>query len=105
MNDDKGKALLLGCYIFAVALVTWNEIHDNHRVPLPSRYLSAGLVFGTLGLVGPFITYPLAAVIGLGVVVALYYQHWQIKPDNGNGGSQNPNGGNEAKEPPQLAPR
>jgi hypothetical protein len=76
MSDDQGKALLSATFVLAVALAVWSELHDNHRLPLPSRFIGIGLVWGTLGLVGPFVSYTLAGTVGAGMLLALYYQHF-----------------------------
>lgn len=108
MSDEQGKSILFGTCVLALALIVWSEIHDNHRLPIPSRFLGIGLVWGTLGLVGPFVSYPLAAAIGAGMLLALYYQHFTGKgtmisqglaPAGSGGVSPVPNGG-----PPGVAP-
>lgn len=66
--------LILAEFITATAIVTWDEVVTNGRVPLPSRYLGAGLAFGILGLVAPVISDKLAATLGAGIILALLFQ-------------------------------
>lgn len=114
MSDEQGKAILSTTAILAIALVVWSELHDNHRLPVPARFVGVGLVWGTLGLVAPFISYPLASAVAAGMLLALYYQHWSGKtasiqnatPPGGSG----PTFGNGAPEafgiqPPLSAPQ
>lgn len=104
MSDDTGKSILGLTFILAIALVIWDELKNNHRVPVPKRFVGATLIWGTLGLVGPLITYPLAAVLALGFLVALYYQHWKIGPSQDNGSANHPGGTWNPGEPPGIQP-
>lgn len=81
MSDETGRRLLTVTFIAAVAMITYLEIHDKQEMPKPARYVGAGVVYGILGIVAPFITYPLAGMFGVGVFLALLYQHY--KPNAG----------------------
>ena len=68
------QQLMLAEFGVAVAVVTWDEIVTNGRVPLPSRYLGAGIAFGLLGVLAPVISDKLAATLGAGIILALLFQ-------------------------------
>lgn len=74
--------LIVAEFGVTVAIVTYVEIVKNGRVPLPSRYIGAGVAFGILGLLSPLISDRLAATLGLGIVLAVLYQGLpQEQPD------------------------
>lgn len=75
--------LIVAEFGVTVAVVTYVEIVKNGRVPLPSRYIGAGVAFGILGLLSPLISDRLAATLGLGIVLTVLYQGLpQEKPLN-----------------------
>lgn len=76
MTPQSGRAILLTSFFVALAIVTYQEIHDGGQMPRPKRYFSAGLVYGLLGVAAPFISYPIAGALGVGMVLALVWQHY-----------------------------
>lgn len=81
MTPETGRRMLLITFILALAIVTYQEVHDAKLIPRPRRYIGAGVVYGILGVLAPFISYPLAGWFGAGMVLTLVYQHYQsVKP-------------------------
>lgn len=76
MSPDRGRQILVTTFVLAVCIITYSEIHDQKRMPLPSRYVSAGMVWGILGLLAAFFSPQIAAMFGVGMDLALIYQHY-----------------------------
>lgn len=77
MSPEAGRSTLLVSFFLALAIVSYQEIHDAKVMPRPRRYISAGMVYGILGVLAPFISYQLAGLFGVGMILALVYQHYQ----------------------------
>lgn len=77
MTPEAGRRTLLISFFVALVIVSYQEIHDARVMPRPRRYISAGLVYGILGVLAPFISYQLAGLFGVGMILALMYQHYQ----------------------------
>ena len=75
-----GTQILATEFVLAVSVVTYDEIVKNGRIPLPSRYLGAGLAFGVLSIASPFISDKLAATLGAGVVLAVLFNMFPGAP-------------------------
>lgn len=86
MNPNTGKRLLVTSFLIAVIMVTWSEIRDYKRVPTPQRYVGAGVAYGLLGVTAPFITFELAGLFGVGLLLTLLYQHYKTPPGAAEGG-------------------
>lgn len=65
--------LFVGMFVLSVAIITWDEIREQKRVPLPKRYVNAGGVYMILGGFALLGAAQLAAVFGIGVNLALLY--------------------------------
>lgn len=76
MNDAKGRQLLVMSFFVAIAMVTWQEVRDAKIVPRPRRYVSAAMVYGILGVAAPVLSYSFAGILGVGMVLALFWQHY-----------------------------
>ncbi len=74
MSEDTGKQLLFVTFLIAIVLAAWSEIHTFHRLPVPKRFVSVAIVWAMLGLAAPFISYPLAGSLALGLSLPLWYQ-------------------------------
>lgn len=77
MGEETGRRLLTFTFLAAVVMITYLEIHDKQEMPKPARYVGAGVVYGILGIAAPIISYPLAGMFGVGVFLALLYQHYK----------------------------
>jgi hypothetical protein len=77
MSDENGHMLLLATFVAAVAMVTWIEVKRNHTVPRPQRYVSAGLLWGILGISSPVLTYSLTGLFGVGILLTLMYTYFR----------------------------
>jgi hypothetical protein len=82
MNDQQGKNLLIACWLIVIGVITWDELHKKKETPVPQRYIHASIGFGLLGLAGYLITFQLAGVFGVGLLLALLYQ--TLKPGEAN---------------------
>lgn len=87
MTPETGRRTLLISFFVALVIVSYQEIHDARVIPRPRRYISAGLVYGILGVLSPFISYQVAGLMGVGMVLALMYQHYQGTKDVTDGDS------------------
>lgn len=76
ITPEAGRRILLMSFFVALVIVSYQEIHDAQVIPRPRRFVSAGLVYGILGTLAPFISYPLAGLLGVGMVLALVWQHY-----------------------------
>lgn len=74
MNERSGRQLLVMSYVVSIAILTWSEIRQYQRWPIPSRYTGANLVYVLLGLATPLIGWELAGVMGSGMLLALMYK-------------------------------
>ena len=64
-------------WLGAMAVIAWDEWHNNGILPRPARLWYTSMVYGGLGLlagVGEFA--PLANAIGVGFVLVLLYQYY-----------------------------
>jgi hypothetical protein len=92
MNPNTGRRLLVTSFLLAVIMATWSEVHDYKRAPVPSRYVGAGVAYGLLGVLAPFISFELAGLFGVGLLLALVYQHYQTPPGAAEGNAPTPGG-------------
>lgn len=69
---------LLATFISAIAILTWDEIKNQQRVPEPQVYVHAAVVWAVLGIVSELGVPELAALFGLGYVVSMLYTY--VKP-------------------------
>lgn len=76
MNPQSGRVVLLVSFFVAIAIITYQEVHDGSQIPRPKRYISAGMVYGLLGVLAPFVGYPVTGALGVGMVLALIWQHY-----------------------------
>ncbi len=79
MSDDTDRRILITTFIIAVAFLTWQEI-KNKTVPRPARYVGAGVIWGLLGLLGPVLTYPVASMFSIAMLLVLLYQTLNTTP-------------------------
>lgn len=89
--------LLAAEFFIIVAIITGDEVIKNGRVPLPSRYLFAGVAFVMLGLASPLISTRLVNVLGLGVLSTVLYQ--MLDP----GAGETPGQGHNTETPAKPA--
>lgn len=73
-NELSGKRMFIAAFIGSVAIITWQEISRFNRLPLPSRFIDAGLAFGLLAIAEPIISPELAGVLAWGLLMGLAYQ-------------------------------
>lgn len=78
MSDETGKNLLIVTWLIVLGVITWDELSKKKEVPLPQRYIHASLGFGLLAVAGYLITFQLAGIFGVGLLLALLYQ--TLKP-------------------------
>ena len=77
MTPESGRRVLMVSFFLALAILTWQEVRDAKVFPRPRRYISAGIVYGLLGVVAPFISFQVAGLLGVGMILALFYQKYQ----------------------------
>lgn len=89
-----GTAALAGEFVVAMVASTYDEIFVKGRMPLPSRYLNASLVFVMLGLLATVAGPELPAALGAGFLVAMAYKYYTPTPaapaTEGGGGGRPP---------------
>jgi len=68
-----GRRILVGTFLLTIIVLTWDEIREQKRVPVPRRYVSAGAVYGVLGIVSTLGAPEVAAVFAVGVLLAQIY--------------------------------
>lgn len=73
-SETTGKRLYLAAFFGACAIISWQEIRTFQRLPLPSRFVGAGMAFGLLALAEPIITPPLAGTLAWGLLFGLAYR-------------------------------
>lgn len=74
------RAILLMEWLVIIALVTWDELVNNQRIPYPARYVQSSVVYAVLGLATPIISDGLAAALGAGLLLALLYKDFTPEP-------------------------
>ena len=67
---------LLITFIIAIGILTWDEIKNQQRVPVPTKYVHAAVVWGILGIIADFGAPEVASVFGLGLVLAMAYGYY-----------------------------
>lgn len=65
--------VLLGAFVVTMAIVTWDEVKRQKRMPVPHRYIAVGMVYAILGIVATLGAPELAAIFGVGVILAQTY--------------------------------
>lgn len=73
LNSINGQRLIVGTFFLACGIITWNDMKKNSTVPAPYRFIGAGMVYGILATITPFVG-PAAALIGVGYCIVLMYQ-------------------------------
>lgn len=77
MGNAGGKTFMVA-FIGSVAVISWQEIKDFHRVPIPSRFVGAGVAFGILAMSEPVIG-KLSSTLAWGLLLGLLYEQNQHK--------------------------
>lgn len=77
MGSSGDKTFVIA-FVGSVAIISWQEIHDFQRVPIPSRFIGAGVAFGILAVAEPVIG-KLASTLAWGLLLALLYEQNQHK--------------------------
>lgn len=65
----------------AVAIVSYNELRINMRVPHPDRYIKACIVWGLLSVVADLGAPEVATIFAVGLLVAMIYGYYTGKPN------------------------
>lgn len=73
MTPINGQRLIVGTFFLACAIIAWNNMKNHGVAPAPYRFIGAGVVYGVLATISPFVG-PAAAVAGVGYVIVLMYQ-------------------------------
>jgi len=87
-SEMSGKRLFLMAFFTSCALISWQEVKTFKRLPLPSRFVGAGVAFGLLAISEPIISPQLAGSLAWGLVMGLAYQqnsHAKIEAKIPNG--------------------
>jgi len=100
MTPDTGRRLLLTSFFVSLVIVSYQEVHDAHVIPRPKRYFSAGIVYGILGIIAPIISFQIAGVFGIGMLLALIWMHYDKGTTFIDGDTDSENG--PTKEPPKA---
>lgn len=89
MNDNTGRQILVASFFGTIAVVVWQEIHFGHA-PRPQRFVSAGLLYGILGVAAPILSYPLASLFGVGIFLTMLYAYYDQSSVVASALGQNP---------------
>jgi hypothetical protein len=81
---------LLSTYVAAIAIVTWREVKLYQRTPEPKYYVRVAIVWGILGVVAELGVPELAALFGLGFVLAMLYDFYANSGTVGTAEGSNP---------------
>lgn len=72
----KGRTLFYTAFFASVAVISWQEIKVFKRMPLPSRFISAGVAYSLLAIAEPIISEDLSGWLAWGLFMGLVYaQH------------------------------
>lgn len=82
MSDATGHNMYMVAYAGSLAIITYQELKDFNRLPLPSRYIGASLAFGILAILEPVITPKLSGTLAWGLLVGLAYMQSQHQTVN-----------------------
>lgn len=63
-------------FILAMGILTWDELKNHQRIPQPQKYVHAGVVWAILGFVAEFGAPEVAAIFGVGLVLAMTYSYY-----------------------------
>jgi len=78
---------LLTTFIAALAILTWDEVKTQQRVPKPEVYWHAVIVWAVLGVVAELGVPELAALFGFGYVLSMLYRYYQAPSATIGGGA------------------
>jgi len=68
---------LVGTYLAAFAMLAWDEINVEQRVPHPAKFVYASIVWGVLGIVAELGAPELAFVFSIGILLSMAYVYFQ----------------------------
>lgn len=91
-NDATAHRVIAVSWLAGVALISWQEMKANKRVPDPNRFTGWTIACGSLDLAGAIISFPLAAILCLGLLVGmlLFRKAETHEPLSGNNAENNP---------------
>lgn len=88
MNDS--TSALVAMFVAGAGIETYREIKAGHFPPRPFRFTGLAAVYALLAMLGK-VSGPLAAVLGLGMLIALVVKAVPSSaPQGGQGGGQAP---------------
>lgn len=68
---------LLATFMLALAILTWDEVKHQQRVPHPDVYWHAAVVWAILGIASELGVPELAALFGVGYVLSMMYGYFK----------------------------
>lgn len=66
-----GSRVIAGAWVAGMAIITWQEVKDNHIAPEPKRFVGWAVAMSILDLLAPLITDELASVFAGGLVIGM----------------------------------
>lgn len=73
------RLALFTSFLFALGILTWQEVHKNNRTPHPDVYMHAVLVWAVLGVISDLGVPEIAAVFGIGLALSMAYTSFAPK--------------------------
>lgn len=78
---------LVTTYTMAVSIIVWNEMRREQRVPHPEKLMYVAIVWAFLGIAADLGIPELAALFGIGYILAMLYRYKFGTPAAGAGKS------------------
>lgn len=77
MSDVAGHRLLASAWMIGVGVISWQEVKNNHQMPVPKRLVGWSVAIGILDLLGPVISFELSGVLAVGLAIGLFIKRGQ----------------------------
>ena len=68
---------LVATFIAAIGILAWDEVNIEKRVPMPSKFVYAGIVWGVLGIVAELGAPEIAFIFAVGILLSMGYVYFQ----------------------------
>ena len=82
LKDPKqSHRTIAACWVLGMAIITWQEVKANKDAPIPKYYVGWTATMGILDLAAPIISFQLAGVFAVGLVIGLMLTRKPTKHD------------------------
>ena len=88
MSDSTGKHIFIGSWVLALAMISWASFSHKQGMPQPVRLIKTSAVWTILGVVSEA-SPKLAGIMGMGLLIPLFFIAQGGNPNTAPGNTAN----------------